>query len=292
MKKGIRGNQMQAIESELGDFELLRTAKVTQFKNVEELEKIKFDEAYYFIAGEMKSLTRNNENVIRRSVLALDYDGLNLSEEEFKQHLLNKIKPLEFYAYPTIRHQLMGLRYRVILKLDRPYTKEESEPLTHYITRLIGLKYDESSKVFSQMQGLPTTFEEISVYEQRTLYNEGIGVIEVDRAIQKQKEWKENHQQQKPTRKPVLTVNYQRKRTFTAQYMESLLESISEGERNQYLTSVTGKLFSLGMQAEAVYEWIHIVNDNFIHPPLFEDEVNTLFGSILKSDQIKQKGGN
>ena len=282
VSKGFETNQLTEIESDKDDFQTVVDSKVQVFSNIDELESVKRYEAYYFLAGELSKPIRKNEHVMNKSLVTLDYDGLEMTEQEFKKHLLGKVNSLKWLAYPSIRHGLLGTRYRVIIPTDRPYSKEESTRLIQFITSHIDLPYDEASKVWSQPMGLKVTFESIEAFNGKCIYNEGKGVYKVDNALEKMAERKPEKKQ-----KPAFTVNYTRNRTYTAELLERILEPIEDGERNVKLTSLIGKLFSLGMNAEAVYEWIHIINDNFVTPVLSEDEVNKVFRSILKAEQSK-----
>ena len=161
-----------------------------------------------------------------------------------------------------------------------------------YVNRIIGLEgYDETADTFSQLQSLKVTFGTKEAYEEECYLNQG-EPLNIDEAIQLQEAYeKENPQAIKRKQKPF-QFQVSRKKTYTASLMEQLLEPIESGERNVRMASLVGKLFSLGMNAEATYEWIHLINDNFVTPALREDEVNTIFRSILKAEQNKlEKGG-
>lgn len=290
VSKGFETNQLKEIESDKDDFETIVSSKVMVFEDVSSLDTIKRHRGYYFIAGELLEPIRKNDNVINKSMLVADYDDLELTEKQFELHLKSKIGVLNYYAYPSISHGLKGTRYRLIIKTDRPFTQEENKPLIEFVTSQINLPYDPASNTWSQLQGLKTSFESEQAFNDKCIYNEGVGVLKVDNGLKKVAEREGKKKPEKRT--SSFQVNYVRKGTFTGQFLENLLQEVGNGERNVYLTRITGKLLSLGVSPEATYEWIYLINDNFITPALEDEEVNKIFKSILKAEQTKiMKGG-
>lgn len=89
-------------------------------------------------------------------------------------------------------------------------------------------------------------------------------------------------------------INYSNAAGQTKKYTATLLEEITQGakssERNVWLTKYTGKLLYLGMDPAAAYQFLMVVNENFIEPPLPDNEVNKVFKSVLKAENNKRKG--
>lgn len=77
---------------------------------------------------------------------------------------------------------------------------------------------------------------------------------------------------------------------WTAMFLEEIVIGQAEPGRNVWLTSKIGKLLSLGMDAEEAYQLLHVINENFVYPPLPEENVNTIFKSILNKDNKKREG--
>lgn len=89
------------------------------------------------------------------------------------------------------------------------------------------------------------------------------------------------------------TLNYNdtaRTKKYTAVLLEEIVQGVDESERNVWVTRVTGKLLRLGMNSKEAYEFLLIVNENFVRPSLSDKEVNTIFKSILKAESNKRKG--
>lgn len=93
--------------------------------------------------------------------------------------------------------------------------------------------------------------------------------------------------------KATIQLNYSNTATRTKKYTAILLEEITQGvqesQRNIWLTKITGKLLALGMEPTSAYQFIGVINENFIEPKLKDVEVNTIFKSILKKE-AKKKG--
>lgn len=84
--------------------------------------------------------------------------------------------------------------------------------------------------------------------------------------------------------------NYSRPPTgkkFTAVFLEELLNGQTEGNRNAWITKQYGRMVSIGMDFTAAYEWIQIINERFVQPPLSAKEINVIVMSIAKREQQK-----
>lgn len=283
VSKGFETNQLTEIESNENDLQTIIDSKVQVFTNVDELEYIKRHKAYYFLSGELSELIRKNESVMKKSLVVLDYDDVGLSEEEFKAHLLNKINSLKFYAYPSISHGLNGTRFRVIISIDRPYIKEESKELIQFITSQIDLSYDEASETWSQPMGLKVTFDSVEAFNDKCIYNKGIGVLKVDNALAKMAE-------RKPKKKKTelsFKSKYSNTKKFTASFMEELLAGVDDGNRDNWTTKQFGRMLSLGFDYTTAYIWIELINREFVRPPLEDKEINRIVLSIANKEKTK-----
>lgn len=286
LSKGYETNQLKIIESETDDFETILNSKVTAFNDSEALESVKRHYADYFIAGELSKSIRSNDTLISKTLLALDYDDIKITEKEFKNHLQNKIGVLNYYAYPSISNGLKGTRYRLIIKTDRPFNREENKPLIEFITDQIGLPYDKASDTWSQLQGLKTTFESVQSFNDKCISNEGIGVLKVDNALQKMAERKPKKKKNKKADFSFKTEYNVKK--FTASFMETLLAGVDEGNRDNWVTKQFGRMLSLGFNYTSAYEWIELVNREFVRPPLDDRDVNRIVMSIANKEKEKR----
>lgn len=85
------------------------------------------------------------------------------------------------------------------------------------------------------------------------------------------------------------SVEATNKKKYTAILLEEFLKGVETGSRSNWITQQVGRLLYLGMDSEAAYQWIHILNENFVSPPLPDREVNAAFKSILKKELAKEE---
>lgn len=69
---------------------------------------------------------------------------------------------------------------------------------------------------------------------------------------------------------------------FTGTLLDKIVEGIDEGERNVWLASITGSLLNTGMNSRNLLKFLHVINQNYIHPSLPAKEIDTVFTSISK----------
>lgn len=81
-------------------------------------------------------------------------------------------------------------------------------------------------------------------------------------------------------------VRRSRRKTWSGRLLDDLVRGASKGQRNTYLTSVAGKLFFTGADAKTVYNLLAAAN-SFMDEPLPDEEVNTIFKSMLKREGEK-----
>lgn len=77
------------------------------------------------------------------------------------------------------------------------------------------------------------------------------------------------------------------KKLFTGRFIDEMVTGAEYGSRNDWLTSVIGRMISVGTEASNVYQMAMVINDNFVNPPLSPSEVNTIFNSILRKEGSK-----
>ncbi|WP_225230787.1 DNA primase family protein [Cytobacillus stercorigallinarum] len=167
ISKGFKTNKLTKVETDdaLEWIANFTPTMVNQFdvKDKRATAKAK-NNIHYFISGNIKpnengEFIRNDSNVISKDLIVLDYDDVNMNRNDFINHIDNKINGYSYIIYETIRSRLGNERYRLILEAERPYSKEENEPLIKQVANVIGLPFDSSSITWSQLQGLPSAFD-------------------------------------------------------------------------------------------------------------------------------------
>ncbi|MBS0937406.1 bifunctional DNA primase/polymerase [Lactiplantibacillus plantarum] len=71
------------------------------------------------------------------------------------------------------------------------------------------------------------------------------------------------------------------RKTWARRMLDDLVTGTGEGSRNSYLTSLLGKLLRTGCDGMTAYELLQYANER-LQPPLPDQEVNTIFKSIIK----------
>ena len=90
--------------------------------------------------------------------------------------------------------------------------------------------------------------------------------------------------QQRTTKPAAVYENYQPgQKRWTGRLLDELVHGTGKGERNNYLTQLTGKMFRVGADSKTVYNLLSFANSN-CEPPLPDNEINSIFGSILKKN--------
>ena len=145
-------------------------------------------EGLYFLSGKMQGTKRNDQNLIEKDLIVLDYDALseNFTPETFYNALIEKIGNYSFMAYPTISHTTETPKYRVIIPLQKPIANKETyrEAVT-YLTNCIGLKHDSSAKKWSQLQGMPVHENTNMIHVTPLKFEYDSNILMVDRWAQR-----------------------------------------------------------------------------------------------------------
>lgn len=89
---------------------------------------------------------------------------------------------------------------------------------------------------------------------------------------------------QRTTNPTTVYENYQPgQKRWTGRLLDELVHGAPKGDRNNYLTQLTGKMFHVGADSDSIYNLLAFANSN-CEPPLPDNEINSIFGSILKKN--------
>ena len=100
-----------------------------------------------FVGGELKNGSRKKENVINRSLLALDADYLGNSAN--LEGLLDKLNQsnIEFITYTTRKHTNEAPRIRILIPFKEPINPEAYEPIARKVCFDLGMSYFDPTTV-------------------------------------------------------------------------------------------------------------------------------------------------
>lgn len=153
ISKGLLTNKLELVANE-NDFEWLTNYIPEVIKTTVDIKAYK-KKANNFIAGEMIELKRNDDNLVNKTLICLDYDDIELTASEFKKIICEKLKGVSYYLYATISYTKENPRYRLVIDLDRSVNKKENKNVVNAIGIHIGLQIDLASATYSQLAGLP-----------------------------------------------------------------------------------------------------------------------------------------
>ena len=217
---------------------------------------------------------RKDDNIINRSVIALDYDEIR--EQDFKSLHKAISKQLEGHSWAfhtTHSHTTEKPRIRLMVPLNEPVSADDYRKYSRALANHIGHKVDEASFVPSQAMALPVKNDKDAVYIFRFNDAPAITIEELNQFSTNL----ENTQQDKP-----ITVNYSNQyKKRDSSYWRDLAFGVGEGERNQALASISGLLLRRYVPPELAYGLVTAWGKS-CNPPMDDGEINKTFNSILK----------
>lgn len=286
VSKGYKTSKMKPSEGkqtpfkELWEFPPQKAPEINEKSSLKEIDDYKANEIGYFIAGNLKNNTRNNSNLTEKELVTLDYDDLgNMLYTAFVDKVKEKLKGVRFILYPTIKNNLpdYGMRYRLVIDTNRPYNPKENGRLIVNLIEHIGLPCDQKSETYSQCMGLP--YLNACSSEKLIVKQEG-EPLQVEKWLYQPKH-KDN--------KLSFTTNYSHvSGKYTGVFLNKVIEGAAEGNRDVWLTSVIGTMLNQGVDTQNAYVMADVINQNFINPPLSDEQVNKIYLSILDKETRKR----
>lgn len=216
---------------------------------------------------------RNDENVIYRDVITLDYDHIpNL--RPLHDAITDTLKGVAWFWHTTFNHQTESPRIRLYIALNERISADNYRKYTKVVVNKIGHPVDEGSFQPSRAMALP-------VYQQDKypfLHQYNDAPILNAETLEK---WSEETKIQ--TDQPIITSFNKRDDA----YWRDISFSVAKGNRNNSLASLIGHLFSRHVNEYIVYSYALLWGQNACKPPLKEREINATFQSILKKHRNK-----
>lgn len=216
---------------------------------------------------------RNDENVIYRDVITLDYDHIpNL--RPLHDAITDTLKGVAWFWHTTFNHQTESPRIRLYIALNERISADNYRKYTKMLVNKIGHPVDEGSFQPSRAMALP-------VYQQDKypfLHQYNDAPILNAETLEK---WSEETKIQ--TDQPIITSFNKRDDA----YWRDISFSVAKGNRNNSLASLIGHLFSRHVNEYIVYSYALLWGQNACKPPLKEREINATFQSILKKHRNK-----
>lgn len=227
---------------------------------------------------------RNDENIINRSAITLDYDDIN-NTDNFKllyQTICKLLNGCAWAMHTTYKHTTEKPRIRVMIPLNETINGDEYRKYTKAIANYIGFKIDEGSYQPSRAMALPVKQSKDAAYIFKYNDKPAIKREHLDKIVEVTKEKESNK---------VIKVDYSNQQARRdSSYWRDIAFGVCEGERNQTLASLIGYLLRRYVDASLVYG-LALAWAEQCTPPINDKEVNTTFTSILnKHMKNSQKG--
>lgn len=224
--------------------------------------------------GKLIQKYRNDENIINRNTLVLDYDDIT----DFKglySAICKQLKGYSWAFHTTYNHTSEKPRIRLMTPISEPVSADDYRKYTQALAQKIGYKIDEGSFQPSRAMALPVKPDKNIPYIFK--YNDAPAITigdlnELSRNL-------DNSQKDNP-----ITTNYSNQyKKRDSSYWRNIAFGVSEGERNQVLASLIGYLLRRYVDANLIYGLVSAWAQ-MCQPPLEQGEVNKTFKSILKKD--------
>lgn len=254
--------------------------KVTVPNNEEQQKKLKTTVLNGFISGEMKALIRKNENLASRDCLILDLDDVTVSADELKAEINREFSKFDFALFPSISNGLKGVRYRLVLPLDKSVQSQEYSLIVRFFNERILQSVisvpDESNATWSQIQLLPV-LTQYNHKEDILIHRTGkklpvVALLDGARTFFKGKSAQTN------TKTPKNA--YVKSNSYLNNMLVEIFQGCGEGNRNNRIKDLTVKFTKQGVKPTVMLEVAKVANAYFT-PPLNEKEVEQTVKSVV-----------
>lgn len=228
------------------------------------------------VYGKIKDNYRNDENIISRGVIALDYDDVNNFKGLYNA-ISKQLKGYSWAFHTTYSHTTDEPRIRLIVPLSESVSASEYRQYTKGLEKHIGYKIDEGSYQPSRAMALPVKANEDVPYIFK--YNDA-PLLDIATL----KAWASSAT-------TLNDVNYDVNRFLNGnnQYQKrsddhwkAIAMGVSKGERNTSLISIIGLLLRCGVPTSIAYGVSYGWAKYLCEPPITDKEFNTSFHSIYK----------
>lgn len=224
------------------------------------------------VYGQMKNednYRRKNDNVIDRSIIAIDYDELPL-DIDINRHVSDVVK-FSYCIYSSHNNAPDNKRYRLLIPISKPISPELYGGVVRafqYALKLPG--YDEQSDIPSQAMALPTVANDGQYYE---FYYRDAPILPYESAVKMGEHFVKRD-----------TNNEVKAATSDEDWLE-ILSGLNQSEgpgRNTGMTKLLGHLLSKNVNPTVIYGLLkHWDLSN--NPPLQDEGAfDKTFQSIFK----------
>lgn len=279
--KAASSNAMTAtnITDYLTFFDNYQAPRISFPKDDAEKHRVKQHVLTGGIGGTMTNGSGHTSNgVITRDLLALDFDSIP-DEAAFLTQVAAWATRADigYVLYKTYTYTPTAPRYRLLVPLSKGLHESSWRQLMQGTARALGEELDPAALTWAQLFFLPVETEKhgsnlIHVHHGKPLNVDSIQYV--------------------PTKRPIPS-SYSPTSRKGVSLFERIAAGATTGERNTWLASIIGSLIRAGVTKPAVMiEWVDVINQNFIHPPLPDAEAETVLKHIWNAELKRRTNAN
>ncbi|MGF1917230.1 primase C-terminal domain-containing protein [Enterococcus faecalis] len=254
--------------------------KVTVSSDEEQQKKLKTRILNGFISGEMSALIRKNENLVSRDCLILDLDDVIVSASELKEEIHREFKQFDYALFPSVSNGIKGVRYRLVLPVDRSVQSQEYSLIVRFFNERILQNVlnvpDESNATWSQIQLLPV-LTQYNHQEDILIHRTG-KQLPVGALLEGARTFFKGKRAQSETKTPKNA--YVKANSYLNNMLVEIFKGCGEGNRNNRIKDLTVKFTKQGVKPTVMLEVAKVANAYFT-PPLNEKEVEQTVKSVV-----------
>lgn len=291
IQEGFKTHDMKLVTENLQD--LLSAWEPSRINlTAETLADYKSTCACYAFSGELKDNTRNNDNVINRDAVALDLDFLasDIDDHNIYNKLEELLKNFEWYLYPSISNGFKGVRYRLVIPVSHPLENgADYKIVISFLNDMLFSKniisgVDNSNKTLSQLFGLPICNQFYPHDLDIVRKHEGQAMPTNPATVQAMRDKLKEDSKTNSERQRLPSTNKSgHYSTYTARLLNEFIAGIGEGQRNNKMLELASYLVGIGFNnIDAMYDFMQVMNVNYLVPPLPDEEVASTLRSALK----------
>lgn len=76
---------------------------------------------------------------------------------------------------------------------------------------------------------------------------------------------------------------------YTGTLLDKIVTGASKGQRNVFVTSIAGSMLAVGTDVFNAYELLLVINRHFVSPPLLQNELDTIYNSVITREISRLK---
>ena len=292
VQKGLKTHDMRTAKKGLK--ELLSTWNPSRISLTDtNLEDYKHSRAFFGFSGDLKDNIRNDDNVLYRDAIALDLDFLasDINDRNIYDRLKDLLDRVEWFLYPSISNGFKGVRYRLVIPVSQDLeTAADYKTVIDFLNdrflcNNLLVDVDNSNKTWSQVFGLPVCNQfypddlDIVRKNQGQPFPTAPATLRWMQSHTRDNKQDNNARQQLPSRVTGKGIY----NTYTARLLSEFIAGIGEGQRNNKMFELASYLVSIGFNdINAMYDFMQVMNVNYLVPPLPDKEIVSTIRSALK----------